>query len=303
MAILNLPRVSVILCFLNAKRFLREAIDSVLTQTLTDCELLLVDDGSTDGSSLIAQEYVSQFPSRLRYLEHEGHKNLGLPTSRNVGLRDAKGVYVALLDSDDVWFPSKLEQQVAILDSHPEVALVYGSSEYWYSWTNKPEDTGRDFVEGPNVQLNAIYDPPVLLRLYLSESAASPPPSDLLFRRDAILRLGGFEECFDHPLTMYEDQAFLAKVLLHARVFVAENCWDRYRLHPESCCSVTKREGCEFAVQSFYLKWLNRYLQEQGVNDAEIWKSLREMMWRHHHPILAGIRRRGRRLFAGSPNA
>src|SRR5207302_85626 len=115
-------------------------------------------------------------------------------------------------------------------------------------------------------------------------------PSDLLFRRDVVLRLGGFEESFSPSFQMYEDQAFLAKVCLHAKVFVADNRWDHYRLHPDSCCATTEREGRQPSVELFYLDWLERYLREQRVTDTEIWKAFRDRAWRHAHPGLAWIR-------------
>src|SRR3954451_25115181 len=81
------PRVSVVTPFLNAERFLAEAVDSVLAQTYTDWELLLVDDGSSDGSTEVARNYVGLNPARVRYLEHPGHMNRGTSASRNLGIR------------------------------------------------------------------------------------------------------------------------------------------------------------------------------------------------------------------------
>jgi glycosyltransferase involved in cell wall biosynthesis len=69
---------------------------------------------------------------KVRYLEHPGHENRGMSASRNLGITHAKGEYIALLDSDDVWLPHKLQQQVAILNSHPEAIMVYELSEYWH---------------------------------------------------------------------------------------------------------------------------------------------------------------------------
>jgi glycosyltransferase involved in cell wall biosynthesis len=127
------PLVSGIIIFLNAERFIQEAIESVFAQAYAAWELLLVDDGSTDGSTAIARRYAAQHPGRVRYLEHPGHRNHGISASRNLGIRNAKGAYIALLDADDVWLPYKLERQVAILDSQPEASMVYGSTQYWYS--------------------------------------------------------------------------------------------------------------------------------------------------------------------------
>jgi glycosyltransferase involved in cell wall biosynthesis len=88
----------------------------VLAQTYDSWELMLVDDGSADGSTDIALRYAKQYPKKVRYFEHDGHQNRGASASRNLGISHAKGHYVAFLDADDVWLPHKLEQQVAVID-------------------------------------------------------------------------------------------------------------------------------------------------------------------------------------------
>src|SRR5689334_8794235 len=116
------PLVSVVLIFLNEERFLSEAIDSVLVQTYSNWELLLVDDGSVDGSSRIAKQYAEQNTERVRYVEHPGHENRGMSASRNLGIQNASGEFIAFLDADDVWLPNKLRRQLAILSEHPDAA-------------------------------------------------------------------------------------------------------------------------------------------------------------------------------------
>ena len=101
------PLVSaVIICF-NDEEFLQEAISSVICQTYDNWELLLVDDGSTDDSPRIMQKYVEKYPQKIRYLEHENHRNRGKNASRNLGINHAQGDYIATLDSDDIWLPEK----------------------------------------------------------------------------------------------------------------------------------------------------------------------------------------------------
>jgi glycosyltransferase involved in cell wall biosynthesis len=107
--------VSVIIIFLDAERFIREAIESVFAQTHDNWELLLVDDGSTDGSRSFALRYAEEHPDKVRYLEHANRQNKGMSASRNLGIANAKGEYIAFLDADDVWLPNKLEHQVTIL--------------------------------------------------------------------------------------------------------------------------------------------------------------------------------------------
>src|SRR5216684_3354263 len=102
---MNRPLTSVIMIFLNAEKFIQEAIESVFAQGYDSWELLLVDDGSTDSSTVLALRYAEQYPVKVRYIEHEGHQNRGMSASRNLGIRHAQGEYLAFLDADDVWLP------------------------------------------------------------------------------------------------------------------------------------------------------------------------------------------------------
>jgi glycosyltransferase involved in cell wall biosynthesis len=291
------PRVSVIISFLNAERFIREAIESVFAQTFQKWEILLIDDGSTDGSVGISREYAAMFPNKLRYFEHDGHKNRGLPASRNVGVQHAKGEFIAVLDSDDVWLPRKLEEQVNILDSRPEVALVCGSTRYWFSWTETSEGVPKDYVRPFGIEPDRVYFPPSLIRARLAERIASPCPSDLLFRRETLLNIGGFEESFTGYAGAFEDQAVLAKVYLHAPVFVAKECWDKYRVHADSYCARVHKEGFDDSARFFYLRWLEEYVSRQGTPDAKLRSLLGIKLWAYRHPKLAGLLRPGWRAF------
>src|SRR6266550_600756 len=94
------PQVSIITTFLNAERFIAEAIESVLSQSYTDWDLVMVDDGSTDASSDIVRKYAASF-DRIRYEHHDGYVNRGMSASRNVGIGRSNGSYVAFLDADD----------------------------------------------------------------------------------------------------------------------------------------------------------------------------------------------------------
>ncbi len=281
-------RVSVIICFLNAERFLGEAIESVLSQTFKGWELLLVDDGSTDCSTKIAQGYAEKHPGGVRYLEHHLHRNRGLPASRNVGIKNASGEYIALLDADDLWLPNKLERQVEILDSHPRAALVYGATLYWHSWTAGDQEDSSMPLGIPG---DRIYAPPELLTLTLSNKAVSPCPSDLMFRKESIASLGGFEESFIGIFSMYEDQAFLIKVYAEHPVYVSGECWDRYRVHPDQLCATVIRAGRKHEAEFFFLTWAQEYLSKRGQLDREKGSILSDRMWPHLHPFLARLKR------------
>jgi glycosyltransferase involved in cell wall biosynthesis len=284
--------VSAIIIFLSEEKFLSEAIESVFAQTYDNWELLLVDDGSSDGSTEIARRYAEQHPRKVRYLEHESHRHRGTGASRNLGIRHATGAFIAFLDADDVWLSHKLARQVAIMGSRPEAAMVYGSPELWHSWTGRSEDRQRDSLQAITVEPNTIVGPPTLLALFLARKAITPAPSDALLRREIVDDVGGFEETFK---TLYEDQAFFTKVCLKASIFVSGECWDRHRQHRDSICSVGKKTGEYYSARPVYLNWVERYLTGQKVEAAEAWKALQKELWLYRHPIFYSLLRRKQR--------
>ena len=112
------PEVSVIVPVYNAERYLKDTIISVLGQTFRNFELVVIDDGSVDGSADVLAVITD---GRMRILRHE--KNLGLSAARNAGIQEAKGKYIAWLDADDISHPRRLEKQVRLLDSRPEIGI------------------------------------------------------------------------------------------------------------------------------------------------------------------------------------
>jgi glycosyltransferase involved in cell wall biosynthesis len=273
------PTVSTIMPFYNTPgTFIQEAIKSVFAQRYDSWELLLVDDGSIGESTDIARDFAKRYPEHVRYLEHPAHENRGLSASRTLGITEAKGQFIAFLDSDDVWLPHKLEQQLAIIDAHPEVMMIYGNTQYWYSWTGSREDQRRDFIPKLGVRAGTVVHPPALLPLFLRGEAAVPCTCSIVVRREVFEQIGGFEASFPN---MYEDQVFYSKVCLEAPVLVADTCWDRYRQHPGSTCSTAERTGQERAARRTFLNWLEQYVAARQIKDPEVWKALREELRRH----------------------
>ncbi|MEY3869707.1 MAG: hypothetical protein RLZZ338_3598 [Cyanobacteriota bacterium] len=269
------PLVSIITIFLNGELFIEDAIASILTQTYSNWELLLVDDGSTDNSTEIAQRYAEKYPEKISYLEHDGHQNRGMSASRNLGITRAQGTYIGFLDCDDLWMPKKLEQQVAIMETYPEIALVGGRTKWWYSWTGNKEEKNRDFLQKFDLPLNTIIQPPDLLLLFLQDEWASL--CDILVRQSSVEAVGGYEVSFRG---MYEDQAFHAKLCLKFPAFLSSECWYLYRQHPQACCSVSHSTGKTYTARKKFLTWLEEYLSQQEkkypILDQVVQKLLRE---------------------------
>lgn len=281
------PLVSVIMIFLNAEKFIEEAIESVLAQTYSQWELIFVDDGSSDESTQIAQRFAQQYPGKMRYFEHTSHQNRGMSASRNLGIKQSRGEYIAFLDADDIFLPQKLQEQVSILESHKEAAMVYGPTLHWYSWTGKAEDRERDHFRKLGVAPNTLVQPPAMIIRFLRHEAWTPGTCAVLIRRQIIDDVGGFEERFRG---MLEDQVFFYKLCLKAPVFIDGSTWDYYRQHPESHYyqslekQIYKIHRPNPMHREFFL-WLESYFLEQKVRDPELWTALNKKLFPYRHPV------------------
>ena len=196
------PKVSVIICTYNRADLLPRAVNSVLAQTFTDFELIIVDDYSTDNT----QEVIGTFADP-RILSLRQDENSGLPASRNTGIRLARGKYVAFLDDDDEWVESKLMRQAQVLDtSEPSVGLIYT----WFDYIHTPDGTravgSRSVINGDIWENMLGWDMP-------------SPPSTYLVRMEAVRQVGGFNE----SLTIAEDRDFLLRISQQWRVAVVKD--------------------------------------------------------------------------------
>ena len=268
------PLVSVVLCFYNEQKFLQEAVQSVLAQDYDNWELILVDDGSSDGSTGIAKRYADDYPDCILYLEHPSHANRGLSASRNLGIKKALGDFVAFIDADDVWLPDKLSSQLKMFSKNPEVTVVLEASEYWRSWSG----TGEHDIIIPIGVKEGTYSPPqLMLSLYPLGKGAAPCPSGIMVRK-TVLRRCVFEENFRGIYQMYEDQAFFCKVYLKETVYVSEACHNRYRQRPASLVSSVHHSGNYDIVRKFYLYWFRQYLRHQPLEYKAVDKLLRRAL-------------------------
>ena len=249
-------RVAVVIPFFNEEEHLAEAIESVISQSYQNWELVLVDDGSEDASPSIAAGYESTDSPRIKVVSHAGGANRKLAASRNLGIAQSTAPLVAFLDADDVWLPQKLKEQVEVFDKSPEVDLLFGSSTYWSSWAG-----GEDrYVSPANTTGQGCFRPPSLIPLiYPVGSGSAPTPSGIMARREALARIGGFAEDFvrSHRDQAYEDQAFLAKAYLDLTVWVDNRTWDRYRIRSGSLSNQLAASGQYRELRRYFFDWLS----------------------------------------------
>ena len=161
----------------NGERFLSDAIESILDQTFTDFELIVVDDGSQDASAAIVRAY-RQRDQRLRLLQLE--RNMGRCDARNAGIAAAAGRYIAAMDADDFSLPRRMEMQTHFLLSHPEIGVVGSCGQGMNHDMSEPL---HDFEVPAQHALIALY---TFLRYGILGAS-------LMFRRECLTQVGGYE--------------------------------------------------------------------------------------------------------------
>ena len=189
------PRVSVLMTVYNGERYLKEAVDSILDQTFTDFEFIIVDDGSTDGT---AELLAAERDSRIRVWRSA--ENIGRPRALNVGLELADGAYLALLDSDDVALPHRLERQVSFLDEHRQIGIL-GSP------CLQMDAIGR--------VLSVLEVPTTNLQIRWKSLLAMPFANPTVMMRPDVLARSGLK--YDEGLQLAQDYDLLTRALNHTQ--------------------------------------------------------------------------------------
>ena len=169
--------VSVIIPTFNSARYVEAAVESALRQTYPSLEIIVVDDGSTDGTG----DRLARFGDRIQV---RSQANAGVCAARNVAARVAKGTLLAFLDADDLWEPHKTERQVAVFQRHPDVAVVA-------AWFDEIDAEGRRMNRGKK-KPEPAFDRPVALHRQLLAHGNVVPLSASVVRREAFLEVGGF---------------------------------------------------------------------------------------------------------------
>lgn len=282
------PRVTVIMVFHDARRFIDEAVASIRAQTFPGWELLLVDDGSRDGSREIAESLAAVDAARMRVLQHPGRCNLGISASRSLGVSEARGEFLAFLDADDVYLPDRLARHVEQLDRHADVALVQSRVQFWHSWQPGVAGAREDSLEpGLPMSPGQPIDPPHLLVLLLrSKGYTVPAVCSLTIRTREVRSVGGFEASFR---TAYEDQVLLAKLYAQCRTLVLDEVLARYRQHSASVVHQLEREGTYVPgwpnpAERAFLDWLQRYIDTSARESTALRDALRAARLPYEHP-------------------
>ena len=237
------PKVSIIMPVYNVAPYLKEAIDSILSQTFTDYELIVLNDCSPDNSEEILNTYTDK-----RIIRYLGDKNVGLASILNIGIKMAKGEYIARMDSDDISLPKRIEVQVAFLESHPNVDLVssamqrFGDSDLVMCHTTNYED----------IKFNAISYSPVL-------HASS------MWRKDRFINEGLF---YRQEMVPSEDYDLWTRALI--KHMVLANISDilyKYRSHDSQVTNVNKDWSKSDLIGYEYVKAIFPWISDQKARE------------------------------------
>lgn len=211
------PMASVVIATNNRKAWLTEALESVFAQTYRDYEVIVIDDGSEDGTS----EYLKErYGDRIRLFRTEGTNG---PTAKNLGASHARGKYLGFLDDDDLWYPTKLEKQVAYMESAPDNVAMVGS--------------GCDHINAEGQSIWKENIPSGRLSYRVACIAPKLPGAN----SGSLIRKAAFEECggFDLSLTRNQDRDLWIKITRKHEVHLLPEVLSTVRIHGDPRRGVT----------------------------------------------------------------
>jgi glycosyltransferase involved in cell wall biosynthesis len=254
------PRVSTVMIFLNAGVYLDDAIASVLAQTVQDVQLVLVDDGSTDGSREAAEAWAQRDP-RVVAVHHPGNVNRGMGASRALGIQHARAPWIAFLDGDDVWAPDHLERQLDLATRHPQAGIVVSPATIWVSWRGE----GRDHVRHLPYPTDTLLPAGALLDS-VTFAGAPIPTCGLMFRRELVPADGPGDPAFRG---LFEDQTMVARLGVGVPAVAAPEATSFYRQHAASAVHRSPGRGNRDPATLRYLAWIESFLAEHGELTAD----------------------------------
>lgn len=223
------PEVTTIIPCYNRVDYIDLTLESVLSQTYSPIKIVVVDDGSTDGTRAVLERY----KDKITILEHPNRVNKGQSAAINLGLRQAHSKYIAILDSDDLWVPEKIEKQVSYLEEHKDVGLVYGNG---FAIDEQGKEIYK-YYPHQHVERNNPED--VLLNCYFLV------PNNSLFRRSAIEKAGEFDE----RLRAAQDHDMAIRMAEVTRLAYVDEVVFYYRRHRDS-----------ISHKSAKLRWCNGFI-------------------------------------------
>ena len=255
-----MPLISAVIPVYNGEQTIEETIASVLTQTVIDLEIIVVNDGSTDGTLEVISSIADDFPAgTLRERLHIfSYPNAGLATSRNRGIEKATGEYIAFLDADDLWRQDKLELQLRSLQENPQAAVAY-------SWTDFIDEESHFLRPGSHISASGnVWKK--LLQVNFIENG-----SNVLIRKTVFDRIG----TFDPNLSTAADWEMWLRIARHFEFVTVEKVQVLYRFSPSSMSAKIRHQETEC------LQVLNRNFAAFSPDDLQLQRDCLANLYRY----------------------
>ena len=245
------PSISVIIASYNYQRFISETLDSILNQSFSDWEAIVVDDGSSDNSVSIIEDYCSK-DSRFRLLQHPGGVNQGLQKTIELGLSHAKGQLIAFCESDDALFPDSFISRKKIFDEYKDCALVFNDVELVGDEQDlKSYHSFRDLINNRSVNEIPAYD---FASLFV-------PGTTIFTFSSVMVRKNILQRCdFDSPNTTFLDTWLWKQIIFKYKIAYLRTKQTYFRIHPKSQIAKITAETKTTKVAKTYKRHNNRIL-------------------------------------------
>lgn len=219
------PKVSVIMAVYNGEKYLKECIDSILNQTFSDFEFIIINDGSTDKTEEIVKNAMKK-DKRIKLISNK--ENRGRAVARNQGLKIANGEYIAVIDSDDIALPQRLEKQVKFLDENQDVGLVG-------TWFYVIDEDGKIIGKEKNPVSDEMIREKILKAMPFCHSS-------LMWRKECIEKVGGYRKEF----SLSQDYDLVLRISEKYKVANIPEFLCMRRYHPDAITVIKKREQEKF---------------------------------------------------------
>lgn len=245
------PFISVLVTSYNYERYIRQTLDSVLAQTYKNYEVIIVDDGSTDNSVTVIDEYVKKYKNFHLY-QHNGGINKGLPASFKLGVEKAKGAYIAVLESDDYWAPNNLLEKVKMINKHPDAVII----------SNTIIPFGDDFDEvskaKPYVELlNHSFQEKNVVTVTDDLFNHIPTFSAVMIKKDVLKNLD-----FDTPIPAFLDLYLYKQILAKYPLYYIAKPLTYWRRHTKSYNAISNQVN-NYAKEKEFLRKIKEVLARQ----------------------------------------
>lgn len=250
------PKISVIITNYNYGEYIEQAIDSVVNQTFTDWELIIVDNGSTDNSINIISNYIQKYKN-IKIYQHKNSENKGLVASLQLALSKAKGEYLAFLESDDYWDSKNLEKKIEIIKKYKNLSIIFNNAEIFGDQSRISSLRNRyNYCENIYKKTNWPSD----ISHFIGDLNIIITFSTLVVKRE------NFQKCdFNIPIDPHIDWWFYPQLAMMGDAYCILDKLTYYRVHPDSYGNSTQRNYSRERSKKFLIKLLE-VLKKQNPN-------------------------------------